>query len=217
MIRNRRTGNKKNRGRFLAFVAGIALVAVLVQGLSVKADAAAQKTVAKIPVSQTFEIKNQVPDGLNGEFQYIMTCEEEKTPMPEKTSEGTYTFTLKDNDKKVIEIAYEHAGVYYYNLKQQVSDKKDKFSYDETNYKVAVYVTNADNGGLDTQVVVNNPDGTKSAEVFFHNSYTGDKPAKGNAIVKTGDTQNIILWCSTAAIAVAVFFLAVFIRRKKCQ
>ena len=217
MIRNRRTGNKKNRGRLLAFVAGIALVAVLVQGLSVKADAAAQKTVAKIPVSQTFEIKNQAPDGLNREFQYIMTCEEEKTPMPEKTSEGTYTFTLKDNDKKVIEIAYEHAGVYYYNLKQQVSDKKDKFSYDETNYKVAVYVTNADNGGLDTQVVVNNPDGTKSAEVFFHNSYTGDKPAKGNAIVKTGDTQNIILWCSTAAIAVAVFFLAIFIRRKKCQ
>lgn len=217
MIRNRRTGKKKNRGRFLAFVAGIALVAVLVQGLSVKADAAAQKTVAKIPVSQTFEIKNQAPDGLNREFQYIMTCEEEKTPMPEKTSEGTYTFTLKDNDKKVIEIAYEHAGVYYYNLKQQVSDKKDKFSYDETNYKVAVYVTNADNGGLDTQVVVNNPDGTKSAEVFFHNSYTGDKPAKGNAIVKTGDTQNIILWCSTAAIAVAVFFLAIFIRRKKCQ
>lgn len=217
MIRNRRTGNKKNRGRFLAFVAGIALVAVLLQGLSVKADAVAQKTVAKIPVSQTFEIKNQAPDGLNREFQYIMTCEEEKTPMPEKTSEGTYTFTLKDNDKKVIEIAYEHAGVYYYNLKQQVSDKKDKFSYDETDYKVAVYVTNADNGGLDTQVVVNNPDGTKSAEVFFHNSYTGDKPAKGNAIVKTGDTQNIILWCSTAAIAVAVFFLAIFIRRKKCQ
>ena len=109
--------------------------------------------------------------------------------------------------KKVIEIAYEHAGVYYYNLKQQVSDKKDKFSYDETNYKVAVYVTNADNGGLDTQVVVKNPDGTKSEEAYFHNSYTGDKPAKGNTIVKTSDTQNIILWCSTAAIAVVVFFL----------
>ena len=78
-------------------------------------------------------------------------------------------------------------------------------------------MTNADNGGLDTQVVVKNPDGTKSEEACFHNSYTGDKPTKGNTIVKTGDTQNIILWCSTAAIAVAVFFLAVFIRRKKCQ
>lgn len=189
----------------------------MLQGLPVKAEAASQKTVAKIPVSQTFEIKNQAPDGLNREFQYIMTCEETKVPMPEETSEGAYTFTLKDNDKKVIEIAYEHAGVYYYNLKQQVSDKKDKFSYDETNYKVAVYVTNADNGGLDTQVVVKNPDGTKSEEAYFHNSYTGDKPAKGNTIVKTGDTQNIILWCSTAAIAVVVFFLAVFIRRKKCQ
>ena len=190
MVRNRRTENIKNRGRFSACVAGIALIAVLLQGLSVKAEAASQKTVVKIPVSQTFEIKNQVPDGLNREFQYIMTCEEAKAPMPEET---------------------------YYNLKQQVSDKKDKFSYDETNYKVAVYVTNADNGGLDTQVVVKNPDGTKSAEAFFHNSYTGDNPAKGNTIVKTGDTQNIILWCSIAAIAVAVFFLAVFIRRKKCQ
>ena len=217
MVRNRRTENIKNRGRFSACVAGIALIAVLLQGLSVKAEAASQKTVVKIPVSQTFEIKNQVPDGLNREFQYIMTCEEAKAPMPEETSEGTYTFTLKDNEKKVIEIAYEHAGVYYYNLKQQVSDKKEKVSYDETNYKVAVYVTNADNGGLDTQVVVKNPDGTKSAEAFFHNSYTGDNPAKGNTIVKTGDTQNIILWCSIAAIAVAVFFLAVFIRRKKCQ
>ena len=100
MIRNRRTENIKNRGRFAAFVAGIALTAVLLQGLSVKAEAASQKTVARIPVSQTFEIKNQVPDGLNREFQYIMTCEEAKAPMPEETSEGTYTFTLKDNDKK---------------------------------------------------------------------------------------------------------------------
>ena len=109
MIRNRRTENIKNRGRFSAFVAGIALAAVLLQGLPVKAEAASQKTVAKIPVSQTFEIKNQAPDGLNREFQYIMTCEETKVPMPEETSEGAYTFTLKDNDKKVIEIAYEHA------------------------------------------------------------------------------------------------------------
>ena len=68
-------------------------------------------------------------------------------------------------------------------------------------------MTNADNGGLDTQVVVKNPDGTKSEEAYFHNSYTGDKSTKGNTIVKTGDTQNIILWCSTAAIAVVVFFL----------
>ena len=63
MVRNRRTDYIKNRGRFSACVAGIALIAVLLQGLSVKAEAASQKTLVKIPVSQPFEIKNQVPDG----------------------------------------------------------------------------------------------------------------------------------------------------------
>lgn len=217
MIKDWKTEKGKNKGVFTTIVAGIAIVAVLFQGMSVKADAAAQKTVAKIPVSQTFEIKNQVPDGLNREFQYALTCEDKKNPMPEETSEGTYTFTLKDNEKKVIEIAYEHAGVYYYDLKQQVSDKKDKFSYDETDYQVAVYVTNAVDGGLDTQVVVKNTDGTKSGEINFHNSYTGDIPLKGSSIVKTGDTQNLTLWYSTAAVAVAVFLITLFIRRKRCQ
>ena len=47
MVRNRRTENIKNRGRFSACVAGIALIAVLLQGLSVKAEAASQKTVVK--------------------------------------------------------------------------------------------------------------------------------------------------------------------------
>ena len=79
------------------------------------------------------------------------------------------------------------------------------------------YVTNADNGGLDTQVVVKIQMGQRVQRHFSIITYTGDNPAKGNTIVKTGDTQNIILWCSIAAIAVAVFFLAVFIRRKKCQ
>lgn len=76
-------------------------------------------------------------------------------------------------------------------------------------------MTNADNGGLDTQVVVKNPDGTKSAEAFFHNSYTRRQPGERKYYCKNRNTQNIILWCSIAAIAVAVFFLAVFIRRKK--
>lgn len=215
MIKNRRAGNGKDR--FTVFIAGIALVAILLQGLSVKADAASREAVAKIPVSQTFEIKNQAPDGLNREFQYTLSCEDKDNPMPEGTSEGIYTFTLKDNDKKVIEITCEHAGVYYYNLKQQVSDKKNKFSYDETNYQVSVYVTNSADGGLDTQVIVKKPDGTKSAEANFYNCYTGDIQSKGSSIVKTGDTQNLILWYSTAAIAVAVFMITVVIRRKKCQ
>ena len=42
MVRNRRTENIKNRGRFSACVAGIALIAVLLQGLSVKAEAASK-------------------------------------------------------------------------------------------------------------------------------------------------------------------------------
>lgn len=215
MVKNRRAGDEKNR--FIALVAGIALVAILFQGLSVKADAAQKKAVAKIPVSQTFEIKNQIPDELNREFQYTLTCGDKKNPMPEGTSEGIYTFTLKDNDKKVIEITCEHAGVYYYNLKQQVSDKKNKFSYDEKNYQVSVYVTNSTDGGLDTQVIVKKPDGTKTAEAHFYNCYTGDIQSKSSSIVKTGDAQNLILWYSTAAIAVAVFTITVVIRRKKCQ
>lgn len=215
MIKNRRAGNGKNRCTVL--IAGIALVAILLQGLSVKAEAASREVIAKIPVSQTFEIKNQAPDGLNREFQYTLTCEDKNNPMPEGTSEGIYTFTLKDNDKKVIEITCEHAGVYYYNLKQQVSDKKNKFSYDETHYQVSLYVTNSTDGGLDTQVIVKKPDGTKGAEPHFYNCYTGDIQSKSSSTVKTGDTQNLILWYSIATIAVAVFTITVVIRRKKCQ
>ena len=217
MTKDQSAGKGLSKGVFTAIVAGIAMAAILLQGISVRAEAATSKAVAKIPVSQTFEIKNQAPESLNREFQYTLTCEDDKNPMPEKASEGTYTFTLKDNEKKTIEIGYEHAGVYEYDLKQLVFDKKDKFSYDETNYQVTIYVTNSQDGGLDTQVIVKNPDGTKSAEANFHNSYTGDIQSKGNNIVKTGDTQNLILWYSTAAIAVTVFLITIFIRRKKCQ
>ena len=109
--------------------------------------------------------------------------------------EGQFSFELKDADGKVLQtvtndadgnvsfhVEYNKAGAYTYTISEVVpadaeNNVKDHITYDTTEHKVAVTVTNG-NGKLDTTVTY---DKGSSTPPTFTNKYSTTLPAAGRA------------------------------------
>lgn len=215
---------KRNRkGRVLCL---LVLCLVMLAG---NAAFAADSVSVSIPVKQAFTTSKEIPEDLDREGRYELTAKTSDCPMPKGTENGSYTFTLTgDEEAQIGEITYLHGGIYSYELRQ-VTEDKDRYTYDRTVYQIDVCVKNEADGSLSTQIIAANESGEKVSEIAYYNSYEGVEPPEevtdtpeekepektGN--VKTGDSANLMLWGGAALLAAVLVFIGAAKRKHEAD
>lgn len=201
------------RKRGIGIFAGI----ICAMMISATAFAAQPSAEALIPAGQSFD--DQSGRAAEDTFQYILKAENDKTPVPEGSENGVYSFSMTGTQEIWLDrISYVKPGIYRYEAYQTVEEPQDGYRYDDTVYTVYVNVVNTSSGGLEAGVVIQNEAGEKCENLFFENSFS-DRPADhggpgGDEPAETGDNAEAGLWLAVmAASGTAAVFLSV--RRRK--
>lgn len=159
---------------------------------------------------------------------YEMTALDFDNPMPEGSTDGRYTFSLKGDKQAELAMTYDHGGVYRYQLRQTTKDA-ERYTYDRAVYIVSVYINNGENGQLIPQVIVENEQKEKCEDILFENTYTVKTvPATpgtsyqptGNTdrtLVNTGDTTNVAIWITMLLIAFGGIVAILLLQRKSAH
>lgn len=198
-----------------------AILALLLLNLLIMTNsvayAAENQISVELAVKQTIEYKNVTTQQFNKMGTYELTCLTEEAPMPEGSENNVYLFSVNGVDETVkIPISYTHGGIYQYQL-VQTTEKQDAYTYDETNYKITVYVKNGENGGLVAEVIAENGRGKKCGNIIFLNKYEKNTSAnqQNTESVKTGDETKLSLWLSVlSGSAFAVLCISAIRKRK---
>lgn len=184
---------KQNRCKDIVW-RGILLMGVML--FSVSTVYASERTVQiSLPVKQIFTVENAGSASVDQTVDYTFEAVSENAPMPEKSQNKQYGFSMQGNQQQFdIPLSFEHGGIYTYKL--SVNNKDDGgYHYDKTCYVVTVYVQNeADR--LTTQVIVENGKQEKSEEIRYQHTYQASvQPNSGvGGPTKTGDSGNGMLW-----------------------
>ncbi len=189
--------------------------------------AASGMAEVSLRVTQNFAVKNPAKK-MDFTGNYEFSALDKGAPLPEKAENGKYSFSLEGEKAELpIHLQYSHAGVYQYRLIQTTEDKEG-YQYDKNSYQITVYVKNSDKGELHTQVVAEKENGRKSGRLEFQNFYQGKEPdgsdpngSNGSAgyggssanPVKTGDSTNITPYILTAAAALLLAAVIVFVKK----
>lgn len=138
-------------------------LAAMLMLFSILPVCAAEKTVeAKIPVSCTG--KNTTES-----FSYHLKAE----PSEFQTLAAD-SLSLRDGETGRFSVLYTYPGTYHYTLSQEKGTDKET-TYDETVYKVDVYVTEDEDGRMSAEPII------------YLNGSSGKKPSAGfRNIKKTG-------------------------------
>lgn len=171
-----------------------------------------------LPVKQNFDVQNEGAASADLTGVYALSANEDDTPLPEGSQEGTYTFTMQGAETQTtIPFSYTRTGVYRYTLRQVTEDAK-QYHYDRTSYTITVYIENDSADGLIAQVVVENEGEAKCGEIAFQNSYQANKepkPPKPVAPPQTGDTSNVIFWILLAAASLMGIGIVSYLSKNK--
>ena len=138
--------------------------------LPATAGAATADVQAKLTVKQVFDV-NGTDAAVAKNGAYTLTAVDAGAPMPDGAQSGKYAFSIDSTSQIQIAIAYDHAGEYIYELKQDAETAKTGYTYDQEVYKVKVYVRNDPSEQLSCEVVAERKDGSKTPELLFTNSY----------------------------------------------
>ena len=131
---------------------------------------------------------------------------------------------------------YEHPGLYQYELKQIIPEKKEGYTYDETVWTARVYVTNGTSGDLIADVLLPlNTQGQKANEETpvhrFRNSYAAEVKKPGNpgtpagqkqdpkkaSQSHTGENSGSSSWVALMMVGLAGLMFFVFLSRREKQ
>lgn len=211
-----------------------AILALLLLGLLVIPDSAAyaagNQISVELAVRQTIEYENAALEQFNKTGTYELTGLTEDAPMPEGSGQNLYAFSLNGvNETAEIPITYTHGGMYQYQL-VQTTKKQDGYTWDETKYRITVYIKNSENGGLISEVIAEKGSGKKSGEIIFQNEFHGsqnENQGQNNGYqgqqyhagisrkpVKTGDETNRMMWLILGSSS-AAFIIVMSIKKYK--
>jgi pilin isopeptide linkage protein len=151
------------------------LTAVL---LAAASFAAAAPLEVKVPVKQVVVKTGSGPSG-SEQFSYILTPARSDCPLPGGSADGKYVFTMTGNEETELVFQFTSAGVYTYELKENVTAPQAGYTYDQRVYTIKVYVVNY-GGSLIPEVTVQNSSNDKLAQAVFNNSYIPSYPEPGN-------------------------------------
>jgi len=133
----------------------------------------AEETVsARLSVNQIFRVTGSTVSDEGGIFTYKLTAMAEGTPMPSGSTQGGYQISLKGNQSlEMGPVIYSHTGIYEYRLELIIDSEKTGYTYDKEVYFITVYVKNAENDGLVTEVIAKNTAGNKVGSLDFEHTY----------------------------------------------
>ncbi len=114
----------------------------------------------------------------------------DSAPMPEGAEGGTAGLQINGPGESAFSFHFDKPGVYQYQI-SQTPGSKSNCVYDSTLYTLYMYVTNAQDGGLDINAYLEKDDDEgKPEKAAFHNVYTGeakyDPPLKKIVDEKSG-------------------------------
>lgn len=121
--------------------------------------------------------------------------------------------SLRDGETGSFSVLYTYPGTYHYTISQEKGTDK-KTTYDETVYKVDVYVTEDEDGRMSTEPVIylNGSSEKKQSASFINVKKLDTNKTPEN--VKTGDTSNTAFWFATLGLS-AMLIGIMILRRKK--
>ena len=151
----------------------VLLAALLLLPVRVNAEEVPYECSADLPVSVEL-------NGDNDE-QFHVTIDlaegmDEPTPLPDESAAGL--MIAGDASDTFHNFYFTEPGDYSYVVKQEAGDTA-YMSYDDTVYTVTIRVTNADNGGLQSEIWATTDDDPKAKvrEISFLNTYAPPAPA----------------------------------------
>lgn len=204
------------KGRQLKTILTITLfVFVLFSLTGFNAYASGNPIEVIIPVIQDFYIQSNSTHLSEPVGKYELYSGDSDSPMPKGSKNGRFEFSIVgSNTSTEINFLSSRAGVYNYTLKQ-ITEDAEQYTYDRTVYAITLYIENTPDGQFSSQIVVENGDGGKCAEIRFENYYKNDS---GSAqFPATGDSSNILFWgllCFFSFVGVIVLAIT---RRKITQ
>ena len=151
----------------------VLLAALLMMPVRANAEEVPYECTADLPVSVE----------LNGDIdeQFHVTIDlaegmDETTPLPDEATDGL--MIAGDASEAFHKFHFVKPGDYVYVVKQETGNTA-YMSYDDTVYTVTIRVTNADNGGLQSEIWATTDDDpdTKVQELRFLNTYAPPAPA----------------------------------------
>ena len=173
-------------------------LAAMLMLFSILPVCAAEKTVeAKIPVSCTGENTTE-------SFSYHLKAE----PSEFQTL-ATDSLSLRDGETGRFSVLY----TYHYTISQE-KGTDEKTTYDETVYKVDVYVTEDEDGRMSAEPIIYlNGSNEKKPSAGFRNIKKLDTD-KTTGNVKTGDRSNTTFWIAASGFSTMLMGIMI-LRRKK--
>lgn len=182
---------------------------------------AAEAATATMTVQQSFVDLDGAPYASEAEVTYILSADAPESPMPSGSENGQYSFSLKGNvTGSTAPISFEHAGIFDYELRASIPDS---FPYkcSPQVFSIQVYVNN-DGSSL---MVIHNQDQTKVAEMSAVYISPTRKPINnGNGhgtskrvystTVRTGDSNDIILWIVLCIMSLIGIIILIVKKRK---
>lgn len=204
------------RKRGYRLFVSIMLTALFAMGLPA-ASLAAEGPRVSVPV--TVKTEGTLPEKPE-EFRILLKADDPANPMPEGSADGEYVLKVKDGGK-LPPIVFERVGIYTYRVSQEKGSVAD-CDYDATVYTLEITITNAEDGGLKSTVILKPGDSAdKLPEVVFMNVYKtvvppAPKPPAPKSPVTpaptTGDGMPIALYLGMAAVSA---FLALRLRKRE--
>ena len=177
-------------------------LAAMLMLFSILPVCAAEKTVeVKIPVSCTGENTTE-------SFFYHLKAE----PSEFQTL-ATDSLSLRDGETGSFSVLYTYPGTYHYTISQE-KGTDEKTTYDETVYKVDVYVTEDEDGRMSAEPIIylNGSSGKKPSAGFRNIKKLDTDKTIGN--VKTGDRSNAAFWIAASGFSTMLMGIMI-LRRKK--
>ncbi len=149
----------------------LALTALVLLSASVSAFATETPEVI-IPVKVS--LSGAVPE-TKEDYTVVMKADDASYPMPSGSQSDEYALTVTGDERTSFpSITYNHVGVYSYSINEE-KGTNDKCTYDSSFYTLTVYITNAEDGGLESTAVLYPNDGTEKVDAAeFENSYEAE-------------------------------------------
>ena len=156
---------------------GAAIAVLLAMVLALGAPAFAEE-VQKVEIPVEIALDGSVL-GAEDEFTVELTAVTDGAPMP---TEGS-TVKITGAGSASFKMEYADLGVYSYTIKQVAGSAK-YVEYDDTEYKLDVYVLSAEDGTVGVQINLMDAEGNKVDKALFTNSYVTPDPAKLDPPIK---------------------------------
>ena len=147
-----------------------AVIMLMMVWIALAPSAAYAGSVSAGPMAITVEAKQIFVTSsktADNTFTYRLKKLVDDSPMPSGSTAEGYTFTISGNKSFSIGPVPSEPGRYRYELSQVVQTAKPGYTYDKRVYTIEVYV----NGNTGVQIVVKKPDGSKTNNIVFENTY----------------------------------------------